>query len=207
MNNPLLITSACLVTMLAATTGCMPKCVVATPNAASAKADWFGPGINLKGAGSWTRAENYTGKSVYFENIDLDVLKDCKPCDTIRVTLRKQFDESIDSYLTTKLKSLKVTKNRNSADLIAHIKIASFKERSKTTKVLGHIAPLGATEDTYKILVKLVDKVSNKVIFGYCSINLYTPSGSSDGCVSSLAAAIDNFNHKSTDGIWFTDCP
>ena len=177
------------------------------PDRDAYKSAWYGPELTVKRVGSWTRVEDYRGKSVYLEDIDLDLLKDCKPCDSIRETIQVQYSISKDSIFNKNIKSLNIAQDKNNADLIGYLKIGSVHQPSSFIKFIGHIAIFGPPDDTYKLMFKLVDRKSNRTVFGYCHIGTYSPSGNFDNDMKALIWTIDNFNKSGSGGFWFTDCP
>ncbi len=202
-----LMASVSLVALLCVATGCKPVCRVEIPNKDSYKSSWYGPEVKVKRVGSWTRVENYAGKSVYLEDIDLDILKDCQPCESIQANMRGQYNKSKDSIFNKNIKTLNITQDRNNADIIGYFKIGTVHQPSSFIKFIGHIAIFGPPADTYKLMFKLVDKTSNKTVFGYCHTGMYDPSGNFDNDMKALIYAIDNFNKTGSDGFWFMDCP
>ena len=117
--------------------GCGFWCHVKIKNEESNWTKWF-DSLPLHDSNTyWMRLENYSGKTIYIEDLDTSFLDDCPECHEVQTDFTKWFNASRTEFWPGRPKSFVVSRNREQADYSIFIKIVSIKEAISIAKYLS----------------------------------------------------------------------
>jgi hypothetical protein len=165
-----------LAPVVAATTlllvpGCRPLCRVEIPAPQASWTAWFGPDIGIERTGlwptRWRRLADYQGGTVFVAPVDGVVIADCQPCEPFRQRINQVFGKALEAALGSQCRSLKAAANRESADYLLSVKVASVREERLFFKLPIGLA--GGAHDRFEFWLKLAEARTGWVAFAYRS--------------------------------------